>query len=148
MFLLPVCLYIGWLSTPFRNTFSKVRGREEVYFTYLIDVPAHISFTLGVSSGGCERERRLRGTSEQFGVDQTAKAVTVPRTHSSVLIQAVVSVFGKQLTSQSGVLGLFFVFVFFPLKARGFLPERLMLGHTLGDLLGVLYPGLVVLNCM
>lgn len=90
-----------------------MRGREEVCFTYLIDIPAHVSFTLGVSSGGCERQRCLRGTSEQFGVDQTAKAVTVPQAHSSVLIQAVVSVFGEQLTSQSGVLGLFF---FFPLE--------------------------------
>lgn len=50
-----------------------------MYFTYLIEAaPAHISFTLGVSSGGCERQRCLRGTNEQFGVDQTAETVTAP----------------------------------------------------------------------
>lgn len=75
-----------------------------MYFTYLIDAPAHISFTLGVSSGGCERQRCLRGTNEQFGIDQTAKTVTAPWVHRSVLIQAVVSIFGEQLRNQSGVL--------------------------------------------
>ena len=37
-----------------------------------------MSLTIGGSSGDCERQRCLRGTNEQFGVDQTAKAVTVP----------------------------------------------------------------------
>ena len=75
-----------------------------MYFTYLIDAPAHISVTLRVSSGGCERQRCLGGTNEQFGTDQTAKTVTAPRVHSSVLIQAIVSIFGEQLRNQSGVM--------------------------------------------
>ena len=124
-----------------------MRRREEVYFTYLIDAPAHISFTLGVSSGGCERQRCLRGTNEQFGVDQTAETVTAPRVHSSLLIQAVVSIFGEQLGNQSWVLWLFLPpSPPQPPENWRVSPESLMLGPSLGALLPVLHLELVDLN--
>lgn len=46
-------------------------------FTYLIGTSAHISFAIGLSSGGWETEMPVRH-SEQFGVDQNAKAREFP----------------------------------------------------------------------
>lgn len=45
---------------------------------FFTGAPAHVSLTVGVSSGDCETHRCLQGTNEQFGVDATAQAVTVP----------------------------------------------------------------------
>lgn len=78
IFFLPVCLSLRCLSTPFRNTSSQGVEERGLCFTYLVGAPAHVSYPTGVSSGHCERQRCLQGTSEQLGVDQTAKAVTVP----------------------------------------------------------------------
>lgn len=55
-----------------------------------------------------KRQKCLQGTNEQFGVAQTAKAVTVFQAHSSVLIQATFTSWRTVDESSRSVLAFFF----------------------------------------
>lgn len=83
---LPVCLCVNWLSTCLRNISSDGGGRGCV-FSIFNRCTCSQSFYFAIVILRLWRQTCPQGTNEQFGVDRTAKVMTVPLAHSSSFIQ-------------------------------------------------------------
>lgn len=107
-------------------------------FTCLIGIPAHISFAIGLSSGGWETEMPVRH-SEQFGVDQNAKAWEFPE-HTAPFPCRLSASWRTAEPIRSALV--------FPLNIRLFnQKEWCWVILSLGAVLGILLPWLFILPC-
>lgn len=89
-FFLPVCLCVNWHSTCLRNISSDWGGRGYVFYIFNRCTCSHF-FYFAIVILRLKRQKCPQGTNEQFGVDRTAKVMTVPLAHSSSFIRIVSS---------------------------------------------------------